>query len=165
MSEEIRYYNSGFEKRDILICEECQKDEENKIDNPLMTISFEFKGYEGLMRIIKQNSLPQGEDGYNYIVDFYGMAKTAYNKSYCFREYLKFLGVDNANKIDKNLKQLWPFTYRIVSRQEPRIYTSGIKGPDKFSIQWRRDAARHMIFDGKMMEDFERDEKKPIIRD
>ena len=91
--------------------------------------------------------------------------RSAYNKSYCFREYLKFLGVDNANKIDKNLKQLWPFTYRIVSRQEPRIYTSGIKGPDKFSIQWRRDAARHMIFDGKMMEDFERDEKKPIIRD
>lgn len=120
MSEDNSYYDYGFKVKKYWICEDCQKDEDNKTETMLATSHSGSIAYEGLLRIIKELSL--SEVGATQSVNFYDAAREAYAKSNSFREYLSDDGrfTIDINKMDKNYSPLWEFTYRMVN-EEPRI--------------------------------------------
>jgi hypothetical protein len=51
------------------------------------------------------------------------------------RDHLLARGVNSVNKIDKNLRALWEFTFRIVNNNEERIKVVN-KDPDNMLVSW-----------------------------
>ena len=69
MSVDRSYYDYGFKVKKYWICEDCQKDEDNKTEMRLTTSDRDFTGYEGLLQTIKELSV--SEDGITHSVNFY----------------------------------------------------------------------------------------------
>lgn len=159
MTEEKSYYDYGFKLKTYLICEDCRKDKANKTQSTLVSVSEVFKGYEGLLRIIKELSVQP--DGTIQGVNFYHAAREAYAKSNSFREYLSDYGRNPVaiNMIDRNHKTLWSFTYDIVNGDEPRI-TIHMHHDGDFDVYWVPDAEKNMEFNQWAVEAFERNEKE-----
>jgi hypothetical protein len=159
MSEDKRYYDFGFKLKNYWICEDCEKDKDNKTQRILRAPTDEFRGYEGLLRIIKELSVQA--DGTIQGVNFYQSAREAYAKSNSFREYVSDYERRNVDvsKIDRDYTPLWEFTYRIVSGDEPRITTHFHHDGD-FDVYWVPDAEKTMEFNETYVEGFERNEKK-----
>ena len=77
----------------------------------------QVNGFESICKVIKR----VGDH-----IDYYEAVKIAYSESEEFREYL---GSDVADikHIDKNPKNLWPFTYRIVNEPRKMIQLTGVQ--------------------------------------
>jgi len=159
MSADKSYYDYGFKVKKYCICEDCQKDANNRTQTTITTPFQEFQGYEGLLRII--NELSVLEDGTTQSVNFYDAVREAYTKSNSFREYLSDYGNKDVdiNKIDKNYTPLWGFTYQFASGLEPRI-TINMHHDGDYDVCWVPDAEKDMKFNHSYVEAFEKNEKQ-----
>jgi hypothetical protein len=145
------YYNHGFSQRDVLQCRECQKEEMDLFNLTLSItpITWHNEAYESICEMIniicsKQESKSKPEIK-SKVVNYYDAVKRAYEKEamkildqnnpMTIRDYLLARGVNSVNKIDKNLKALWEFTFRIVNNNEERIKVVN-KDPDNMLVSW-----------------------------
>lgn len=103
------YYRYGFAKRLVSICEDCNTFEFEylKVKPRIITVPTLANAFESICRVIKRSSR-------NNSVNYYEVVRMAYSESEELREYLG-PDVTDIKQIDKNLKALWPFTYRIVN--------------------------------------------------
>jgi hypothetical protein len=158
MSEDTSYYDYGFKMKKYWICEDCQKDKNNKTETMLTTSHSESLAYEGLLRIIKELSL--SEVGTTQSVNFYHAAREAYAKSNSFREYLSDDGrfTVDINKMDRNYRPLWKFTYQIAN-EEPRIIINMHHDGD-YDVCWYPDGEKDMDVNPGFIQAFENKEKE-----
>lgn len=129
------YYNYGFVKRDILICEDCiQHDRKSFTDMqriaPVVIIGY---AYEAICRVIKvHTTMASNNTNDDNPIDYYQAVRIAYRESQFLRQ---LLNIDSHEKIDKDLKTLWPFTYRIMNQEKERIMIIN-EDPDNLLISW-----------------------------
>lgn len=80
------------------------------------------------------------------VVNYYDAVKRAYEKEamkildqynpMTIRDYLLARGVNSVNEIDKNLKALWEFTFRVVNENTEDGIKVVNKDPDKLLVSW-----------------------------
>lgn len=141
------YYNYGFSMRHASQCRDCQKEEmdSSKLTFSLTPVTWQNEAYESICEMIKKMcSKPESKPEIkSKVVNYYDAVKRAYEKEttriidqytpMTIRDYLFTRGVNSANKIDKNLKALWEFTFRIVNNNEERIKVVN-KDPDNMLV-------------------------------
>jgi hypothetical protein len=129
MYPRVVYYRYGFAKRDILMCDDCHKIESEFYEFRLITVVTESNAYEAICQVIKEKtsssssssfllcdnnnrSLDNKQTGNGLVViDYYDAVRIAYQNSVDVREYLNCVLED----INKDLKIIWKFTYRILN--------------------------------------------------
>ena len=100
------------------------------------------------------------EVGTTQSVNFYDAPREAYTKSNSFREYLSNDGrfAVDVNKIDKNYRPLWKFTYRIMN-EEPRIIINMHHDGD-YDVCWYPDGEKEVDVNPGYVQAFEENEKE-----
>ena len=103
------YYRFGFAKRLVSICEDCNEYEFEylNVKPRIITVTTKINAFESICKVIKRS-------GENNPINYYEAARIAFLESSELREYLG-AEVTNIKHIGKNLRTLWPFTYRIVN--------------------------------------------------
>ena len=127
------YYRYGFAKRLVPICEDCNTYlfECLKVKPRIITVPTLISAFESICKVIKTS-------GENNPINYYETVSMAYLESDELREYLA-PDVTDIKQVDKNLKTLWPFTYRIVNESQDMIQVTD-KNPNNLLIKWIPDA-------------------------
>ena len=123
------YYRYGFAKRLVTICEDCDRYEFEylKVKPRIITVPTEINAFESICKVIKRSD-------WNNSIIYYEAVKMAYSESEELREYFGPDATD-IKQIDKSLKTLWPFTYRIVNESRDMIQVID-RNPDNLTIKW-----------------------------
>jgi hypothetical protein len=141
------YYNYGFSMRHVSECRDCQKEEMDSLGLTfsLTPVTWHNEAYESICEMIKEMCSKPQPDSESNVVNYYDVVKRAYEKEamkildqynpMTIRDHLLARGVNSVNKIDKNLKALWEFTFRIVNNNEERIKVVN-KDPDNMLVSW-----------------------------
>jgi hypothetical protein len=153
------YYNYGFSMREVLQCQECQKEEADSFNlvwsaTPVTRDSEVFQSICETVRdlCLKNKNENQNNEGKEnssaavVVVNYYDAMKQAFRKEKCknfnqynpttIRNYLLDRGFKDINKIDKDLEVLWQFTFLLVNtKTEERIKVVN-KDPDNLLISW-----------------------------
>jgi hypothetical protein len=142
------YYSHGFSKLDVSQCNECIQDDIkarrlNKSENTGYTITpatWHEEAYDSICQSIEDMCSHK----FDHIVNYYDAVKAAYLKEtpkmenqynpMTIRDYLLGLDIKDVNKINKNLKALWPFTYDLVNT-ENRVKVVN-KDADNLLVSW-----------------------------
>jgi hypothetical protein len=113
MYPRVVYYRHGFAKKDVLICDDCNKIEREFYEPRLIAIPTIYNAYEAICQIIKEKTFllrNQGTQEYR-TVNYYDAIRIAYQNNEDVREYLRC----SIEDINKDLQILWKFTYRILN--------------------------------------------------
>jgi hypothetical protein len=126
------YYNYGFKKCDVIICEDfLQQGNNRQFFNYIQRIApviMAESAYNAICKVVKEkpaaasNAISadnnnNNNDNYDPI-NYYQAVKIAFNENQFLKQYLN---IDNEDKIDKDLQVLWPFTYKIANEEKDRI--------------------------------------------
>ena len=146
------YYDHGFSQREVLQCQECQKEEMDSFNLTfsLTPITWRNEAFESICEMIKKMcSKPESNSNSKsnaIVVNYYDAVKRAYEKEamkildqynpMTIRDYLLARGVNSVNEIDKNLKALWEFTFRVVNENTEDGIKVVNKDPDKLLVSW-----------------------------
>lgn len=127
------YYNHGFSMRHVSQCRDCQKEEMDSLGLTfsLTPATWHNEAYESICDMIKEMCSKPESKSKSDVVNYYDAVKRAYEKEtfkildqynpMTIRDYLLAKGVNDVDKIDKNLKALWEFTYMMINNNEDRI--------------------------------------------
>jgi hypothetical protein len=140
MYPRVVYYRHGFAKKDVLMCDDCNKIEREFYEPRLIAVPTIHDAYEAICEIIKEKTFllqNQGtqEQGNGNVsaaaaINYYDAVRIAYQNSEDVREYLRCAIED----INKDLRILWKFIYRILNF-ERRIKVVN-KNADYLLVSW-----------------------------
>lgn len=108
------YYNYGLSRRKIRVCTDCYIDvfgHGSRIPAEIVTNAF-----SKICETIKNSTTVTSNLSNQSEVNYFDAVRRAFNTSQDVRTYLG----ENC-KIDKNLRRLWSFTYKIVNGREKGI--------------------------------------------
>ena len=127
-----RYYNYGFSKCSYHACIEC----DDRLFGPFRAVNILIpqRAYEDILEIINERTFDGTSDMATTTIDFYEAARIAYTD----REYMrKFIEEEiNVERINKEFRPLWKFTYKIVSGEEGKRVRIVNRDPDYLQVQW-----------------------------
>jgi hypothetical protein len=145
------YYKNGFSKREVLQCQDCQKQEADSLNIvwSVIPVTRDSEVYESICQTMREMCLKcknKKNRSTASLVNYYDAVKAAYRKEtskaadqynpMTIRDYLLDKGIKDINKIDKNLDALWPFTYLLVNtKTEERIEVIK-RDPDNLLVSW-----------------------------
>lgn len=140
--EETRYYNHGLSKRNVNICSECRRQEQQQGQKyRLSSVTEDASIYQAIMEAIKDlslsfliNKLPIDQETGTGIVDYYHAVRSAYRRN----EDLILIGSvkDIDREINKDFSPIWKFTYKIVSKEGGKRIKVVNKNPDNLLVSW-----------------------------
>jgi hypothetical protein len=130
--DDVQYYNFGFKKRELSICADCHEDKIKGVRVFLTSELLPDMVHEEICQAIKT------ESERNTIVNFYKAVRLAYLMNGEVNRHLRRRDVKDVKKIDKNLRSLWKYTYKIGNNLESRIRVID-NNPDNFLVSWVKE--------------------------
>ena len=122
-----RYYNYGFSRHSYLACDRCRE----YLFGPFRLVNGDIvlRAYEGIIDVINERTEKKGYD----TIDFYEATRIAYTESEYMRKY--FDSRKGINNLNKDNKDLWEFTYRILYEDKKRVKVVN-KDPENLLVSW-----------------------------
>jgi hypothetical protein len=127
-----RYYNYGFSKCSYHACTEC----DDKLYGPFKTgdVLIAQRAYEDILEVINEKTFNKKNETATTTIDYYEAAKIAYIE---WAYLKKFIDREiDIEKINKEFRPLWKFTYKIVSGEEGKRVRVVNRDPDNLLVQW-----------------------------
>ena len=136
------YYRHGFAKKDVLMCDDCHKIERRFYEFRLTTAITENNAYEAICQTIKEKSSfllhnqqrqEQGNGTGNIgTINYYDAVRFAYQNNIEVRDYLRC----DMDDINKDLKIIWKFTYRILNFERRVKVVNKDVAADNLLVSW-----------------------------
>jgi hypothetical protein len=127
--DDVQYYNFGFKKRELSICTDCREDKTKGVRLFLTSELLPDLVYEEICNTIRT------ESDRNPGVNFYDAVRLAYRMNGEVKRYLQKRDVKDEIVIDKNLRSLWEYTFKISNNLDSRIRVID-RNPDNFLVTW-----------------------------
>jgi hypothetical protein len=89
------------------------------------------RAYESIVDVINDRT---ETNGYETTIDYYEAVRIAYTDGQDMRKYLDFK-IKDVTEINKYLRPIWEFTYKIVSGEEKRVKVVN-RDPDNLLVSW-----------------------------
>ena len=124
-----RYYNYGFSKCSFHACIEC----DDTLYGPFRPsdVLIAKRAYEDILEAINEKTHKKGGQ---VTIGFYEAARIAYTE---WAYLKKFIDQEiDVEKINKEFRPLWKFTYKVVSGEEGKRVRVVNKEPDNLLVQW-----------------------------
>jgi hypothetical protein len=134
--EEFKFYNYGFKKKNVLVCFKCSQEKAKESHPHLIAVVGRDRIHEEICQAIKIKSTPAKPSDPPTPVNFYDAVKAAYEKDGQLTGYLRIRSkLYDSKKIDKKLRPLLNYTYKIANGLDKRI-TVVNKNADDFLVTW-----------------------------
>ena len=127
-----RYYNYGFSRHSYLACDDCHFN----LFGPfrLGQVDVTMRAYESILEVIYQRTGKKKQQKDTTTTDYYEAVRIAYTDGQDMRKYLDFK-IKDVTEINKFLRPIWEFTYKIVSGEEKRVKVVN-RDPGNLLVSW-----------------------------
>jgi hypothetical protein len=127
-----RYYNYGFSKCSYHACNECHDTLFGLFG--LVDVLIMDRAYEDILEVINEKTFNKENEATITTIDYYEAARIAYTD---WAYMKKFIDPEiDVEKINKEFRLLWEFTYKIVSGEEGKRVRVVNRDPDNLQVQW-----------------------------
>jgi hypothetical protein len=130
--DDVQYYNFGFKKRELSICADCREDKTKGRRLFLTSELLPDLVYEEICSTIRTES---ERNPCNPSVNFYNAVRLAYRMNGEVKRYLQKRDVKDEIRIDKSVRSLWEYTFKISNNLDGRIRVID-SNPDNFLVTW-----------------------------